>query len=268
MKLNISYKITGYGDSIIFIHGIGSRHYTWNGVIEELKDEYQCITYDLRGHGESVVDESNFTLEDLVEDLENLRSFLDINKIHIVGHSLGGMIGTFYAKKYRDRLLSLSLLSTTAFRNVDDKNKILNIISEIKNKNLDNVLPSLINRWFTDDFIKNNQYIIDRRFKQIQDMPLKFFLNVFRLYALTEMGSWLNKITIPCLVMTGKNDLGCNPNLNKKIAEALPNAKLEIIDNLKHAITLEAPGLVGKKIRKFLNNIKNYSTFDKETNSL
>ena len=53
MKKNISYKITGYGDSIIFIHGIGSRHYTWNGFIEELKDEYQCITYNLRGHGES-----------------------------------------------------------------------------------------------------------------------------------------------------------------------------------------------------------------------
>ena len=87
--MDISYNIVGKGTPIIFIHGIGSRKYTWNSVIEELKDEYQCISYDLRGHGESKVDESEFTLDDLVEDVEKLRSYLNIHKIHLVGHSLG-----------------------------------------------------------------------------------------------------------------------------------------------------------------------------------
>ena len=70
------------------------------------------------------------------------------------------------------------------------------------------------------------------------------------------MGPWLNQINVPCLIMTGKNDLGCNPDINRKIANALPNSHLEILDNLKHSITLEAPQLVGSKIRKFLDNQK------------
>ena len=51
MRLNISYNILGKGEPVIFIHGIGSRKYSWNGVVDELKDKYRCITYDLRGHG-------------------------------------------------------------------------------------------------------------------------------------------------------------------------------------------------------------------------
>ena len=255
--MDISYNIVGKGAPIIFIHGIGSRKNTWNGIIEELRDEYQCISYDLRGHGESVVDESNFTLEDLLEDFEKLRSHLKINKAHIVGHSLGGMIGPSYAKKYQEKVLSLSLLSTAAFRNVNEQKKILDIISKIENEGLDTVLPSLINRWFTDGFIKNNKDLIEKRFKQVQDTPLKTFLNVFQIYALTEMGSWLNEINVPCLIMTGENDLGCNPNINKQIANAFPNSQLEILDNLKHTITIEAPQLVGSRIRRFLNNLKN-----------
>ena len=60
----------------------------------------------------------------------------------------------------------------------------------------------------------------------------------------------------------GENDLGCNPDINKQIADYLPNSQLEIFDNLKHAISLEAPQLIGSKIRKFLNYLKNYSTLD------
>ena len=187
---------------------------------------------------------------------------MNIEKIHIIGHFLGGMIGPSYARKYQDEVLSISLLSTAAFRNIDDQKKILNIINKIENEGIDSVLPNLINRWFTDEFIKNNKDKIGKRCKQVQETPIKTFLNVFRIYALTEMSSWLNQIKIPCLVITGENDIGCNPYINKKIADTFPNSKLEILDNLKHSITLEASQLVGSKIKTFLNDLKNYSILD------
>ena len=256
MSLDSAYHIVGEGEPMIFIHGIGSRKHTWNGVIEGLKKSYQCISYDLRGHGESIKNESDFTLSDLVQDLENLRSNLNIDKTHIIGHSLGGMIGPSYARKYMERVLSISLISTAAFRNNYERQLILNIIKQIQTKGLNYVLPSLIDRWFTDEFINKNPKIIDQRIKQVQNTPLKIFLNVFRLYALTEMDSWLNEIKVPCLVITGENDIGCNPKVNQMICDALPNSKLVILDHLKHTITLEAPELLSNNINKFLNNIK------------
>ena len=260
--MNISFNIIGKGEPIIFIHGIGSRKISWNGVIKELKEKYLCISYDLRGHGESKVVQNTFYLNDLVEDLEKLRSYLKIQKVHLVGHSLGGMIAPSYAIKYRERVASITLLSTAAFRKAEDEQKILNIISKIKREGIDKVLPDLISRWFTDEFINNNQNIINKRLKQVKNTPLNIFLNVFQIYASTKMDTWLKKIKVPSLVMTGENDLGCSPQINQKIAKALNNSKLIILNNLKHSIVLEDPQLVATNLKMFLKSVKYISNFD------
>ena len=66
-NFNISYNIIGEGEPIIFIHGIGSRKDSWSRVINELKDDYKCITYDLRGHGRSIIEYKEFFINDLVK---------------------------------------------------------------------------------------------------------------------------------------------------------------------------------------------------------
>tara|TARA_B100001123_G_C15332484_1_gene1031693 strand:+ start:2776 stop:3543 length:768 start_codon:yes stop_codon:yes gene_type:complete len=255
MNFSISYNIVGKGDTIVFIHGIGSRKYSWNCVIKILKNKFRCISYDLRGHGKSKIYDNKFTLSDLVKDLEKLRKHLKIKKFHIVGHSLGGMIGPLYARKYQYRVKSLSLLSTAAFRKKGEQRKIVNIINKIKKVGLDQVLSSLIDRWFTQGFIKKNQNVINKRIQQVKTTHLKTFLNVFEIYAKTEMDSWLNELNIPCLIMTGEKDISCNPKINKKIADSIINSKLVILKNLKHSITVEAPQLVGKKINFFLKKL-------------
>ena len=227
--MNISYNIVGNGIPIIFIHGIGSRKYAWNGVIDKLKNEYQCISYDLRGHGESVFDESNFTLEDLVEDLENLRFHLNIDKTHLVGHSLGGMIGPAYSLKYPKHVLALGLFSTVAGRTKKDKEKILTVIKSMEDQGISKILPTLIKRWFTDKFVEISPDIVEQRIQQVINTDPEIFLNVFRIYANTEMSSWLHKIKFPTLIMTGENDEGCKPKLNKFIANKISNSKLVIL---------------------------------------
>lgn len=255
MCFKIAYDIVGSGESIIFTHGIGSRKITWKDVIEVLKDKYQCISYDLRGHGSTPLPDGNdFNLDDLVDDLESLRLHLRIDRVHLVGHSLGGQIIPRYARKFPDRVITLSLLSTAAFRSENENLKILEIIEEIRKTGLDEVLPRLILRWFTDDFIAKNPDVISKRIDQVKKTEIETFLRVFWIYATCKMEEWLNEIKAPALVITGENDLACNPDLNKKIATTL-NAKLDILKDLRHTITLESGELVGKKIRNFLEQI-------------
>ncbi len=78
------------------------------------------------------------------------------------------------------------------------------------------------------------------------------FLNVFRIYAETEMAPWLHEIAAPSLVLTGENDGGCNPRLNRLIADALPDAELVILPRVKHAILLEAPDDVAGHMIRFI----------------
>ncbi|MGE0211935.1 MAG: alpha/beta fold hydrolase [Parvibaculaceae bacterium] len=247
-----AFSVEGEGPPLFLIHGIGASRHSWDGMVERLKPHFRCIAYDLRGHGKSPLAPPPYTLDDLVEDLEALRSELGIERAHFAGHSLGGMIGPAYARKYPDRVLTLGLYSTAAFRTEDDSAKVKGVGAAMRAKGIPPVLETLKDRWFTPEFAGRRPDVIERRMQQVIDTDKDVFLSVFDIYAETEMAPWLHEIRRPCLVLTGENDGGCNPRLNRQIAEALPDSELVILPVLRHAILLEASDKVAPPVLEFL----------------
>jgi len=250
--IDVSYRVAGSGPALYMVHGIGSRNTTWDSLINELKDSFTCISYDLRGHGDSPVPPTPYSLDELVEDLEALRSKLGHEEIHIIGHSLGGMIGPAYARAYPERTLSVGLLSTAAGRNDDDRSKLQGVGDAMDTNGIMPTITTLVARWYTDDFIARRPDLIEMRIKQVEDTPADVFLSVFSIYAATEMAGWLHEISCPCLVLTGELDGGCNPRLNRFIDQQLPDSRLVILDGLKHSILVEAPERVAPHVKSFL----------------
>jgi pimeloyl-ACP methyl ester carboxylesterase len=193
-----------------------------------------------------------YTLDDLVEDLEALRRELHIERAHFAGHSLGGMIGPAYARKYPQHVKTLGLWSTAAFRTEDDSAKVKGVVAAMRAKGIPQVLEALKDRWFTPEFAARRPDVIERRMQQVIDTDPEVFLSVFDIYAETEMAPWLHEIAQPCQVLTGENDGGCNPRLNGLIAEALPHSELVILPVLRHAILLEAADQVAPPVLDFL----------------
>lgn len=248
----LSYQIKGEGPALYLIHGIGSRKSTWNELIEGLKDSFTCVSFDLRGHGDSSQPPTPYTLNDLVDDLEGLRSKLGHEQIHVVGHSLGGMIGPAYARAYPQRVLSVGLLSTAAGRSDEDRAKLEALGQAMQQKGAVAVLSTFVERWFTDEFINSHPEMIEARLQQVKDMSEDVFLSVYWIYARTEMAPWLNEVRQPCLVLTGEFDGGCNPRLNRLIHGELPDSRLVILEGLKHSLMIEASDKVLPHVRQFL----------------
>ena len=247
-----AYSVAGDGPALFLIHGIGARRATFDRLVEGLCDRFTCIPYDLRGHGLTPWTGGRFGLDDLVEDLEALRDRLGISKAHFAGHSLGGMIGPAYARRHPDRVLSLGLWSTAAFRDPDDSQKVRAVVAAMREKGIGPVLDTLTARWFTDAFCAARPDVIDWRKRQVMDTDPDVFLNVFDIYAETEMGPWLHEIAAPAQIITGELDGGCNPRLNRLIHQAMPGSQLEILEGLKHAIFIEATDRVLPHVRRFL----------------
>lgn len=250
--VDCAHWVEGSGPALFMVHGIGSRGSAWRRIVEQLSHTYTCITYDLRGHGLSPVPALPYSLDALVADLEALRAKLGIEKAHIIGHSLGGMIGPAYARAHPNRVLSLGLLSTAAGRTAEDSAKVKGVVKAMHDKGIGQVLDTLVDRWYTEDFIATNPDAVKGRLKQVMDTPAEVFLEVFRIYAETEMAPWLHEVETPSLVLTGELDGGCNPRLNRLIADRLPNSDLVILDGLKHSILMEAPDLVANHVAAFL----------------
>lgn len=248
----ICFEVAGSGPPLYMVHGIGSRKITWNSFVAELATHFTCVSYDLRGHGGSDVLPTPYSLDDLVNDLETLRCHLGHEQIRIMGHSLGGMIGPAYARAHSDKVHSLVLLSTAAGRSAEDLNKLRNLTDSMNEKGVMPVIDTLVQRWFTDDFIANRPDAIERRKRQIEETPEDVFLSVFEIYAQTEMAPWLKEIKCPCLIITGELDGGCHVELNRFMHGELENSKLVVLDGLKHSILVEAPDRVLKPVKNFL----------------
>lgn len=250
--MHSAFSVAGEGPALFLIHGIGARRATFDGMVAGLKDRFTCISYDLRGHGLSPLPDGRFGLDDLVDDLEALRARLGIGKAHFAGHSLGGMIGPRYALRFPDRVLSLGLWSTAAFRTEDDSAKVRGVVAQMRGQGIGPVLDTLTARWFTDAFCAARPEVILWRKRQVMDTDPGVFLNVFDIYAETEMAPWLPEVRAPAQIITGELDGGCNPRLNTLIHQAMPGSELVILPGLKHAIFIEATDRVLPDVRRFL----------------
>ena len=252
--VNCHYSITGSGPPLFLTHGIGAAEDAWRFMLPTLAKYFTVVTYDLRGHGKSPVTHKNFTLDELVLDLEKIREKTKFEKAFFAGHSLGGMIAPAYAVKFPQHTISVGLLSTVAGRSEEDSKKVWSVIHAMEKNGIEKTLNTLTNRWFTDEFIKNKPDLVERRLKQVVDTDPEVFLNVFKIYANTEMFPWLKNISKPCLLLTGENDTGCSPKHNEKMSNEIKDSKLIILPKYKHSFLIEAPDEVAKNIINFFSN--------------
>ncbi len=253
--MDCEYTIEGSGPPLFLIHGIGAAQDTWRFMTDQLTEHFTVISYDLRGHGASPMPDGEFGLDELVADLERVRERTGIERAHFAGHSLGGMIGPAYAREHPERVLSLGLLSTAAFRTEDDSRKVNGVVTAMEERGIPNILPTLTDRWYTDEFLAERADIVERRLAQVIDTDPDVFLNVFRIYANCEMSPWLHEIEAPCLVLTAEFDGGCNPRLNEQIHAALPDSELVILPGLKHSVLLESGPLVADHLIRFFTKV-------------
>lgn len=250
--IDVSYRVAGQGPPLYMVHGIGARKTTWDELVEGLQQHFTCVIYDLRGHGESPIPPTPYSLDDLVDDLEALRRKLGHEKIHLIGHSLGGMIGPAYARAYPHNTLSVGLLSTAAGRSEDDRAKLQAVGAAMEQNGVVETLATFVSRWFTDAFIEACPELIEARLQQVRDTPEAVFLSVFWIYANTEMAPWLNEIKHPCLILTGEFDGGCNPRLNRFIHGELAHSRLVILEGFKHSLLMEASAQILPHLKSFL----------------
>jgi pimeloyl-ACP methyl ester carboxylesterase len=253
--IDCAYSIEGEGPPLFLIHGIGAARNTWRKAMPVLTPHFSVVTYDLRGHGESPMPKQPFGLDELVADLEAVRVKTGFEAAHFAGHSLGGMIGPAYARAFPGRVQSLGLLSTAAFRTEDDSAKVKGVVKAMRSQSVPEILATLANRWFTDAFIATSPEVVQARMDQVVGTDAEIFLNVFDIYAGTEMAPWLDDITAPSLVLTGENDGGCPPRLNELIAAAMPRAELVVLPEVKHSIMLECGDVVAQHMLSFIKGL-------------
>ena len=237
---------------IVFIHGVGLTKEIWFPQIEFFKDN-NIVTYDLLGHGNTPLEKNQLNFEDFIKQLLNLIDELNIEKIHLVGFSLGSLIARHFASKHNERLISLNLHASIYKRTVEQKRIVENRFELIKtNKPASRV--SALRRWFSEDFIKNNKKIYDDIYSTLEKNDLKNFIKAYKLFVFYEDDdAIIENIITNTLVTTGQFDIGSTIEMAKNLSDMIKNSNFEEIKNGKHLCNIECASEYNKILEKFIN---------------
>jgi (E)-2-((N-methylformamido)methylene)succinate hydrolase len=241
-------------DPLVFIHGVGLDHKMWEPQINSLNN-HSIITYDLLGHGKTPYNKKEVTFDDFSNQLGNLLKFLEIDKINLIGFSLGSLIAIDFASKFQDKLKSLTLIGTTYKRTVEQRALVIERFEQAKlNKPIS---KQALRRWFTDKYLNDHPEIYDQFIKILtkDDEDHLNFLKAYKLFAYHKDDTDLiKKVRTKTLIMTGSDDLGSTVEMSKSLSNDLINSSFTEINNGKHLCSIECADDVNINLKNFINN--------------
>jgi len=246
------YKKKNEKSPIVFIHGIGLTHEIWDDQIEFFKN-YNTIVYDLIGHGKTPLNKKQIIMKDFSEQLLKLLDELKIDKIHLVGFSLGSLIARDFASLHGNRLSSLTIFGTIYKRTEDEKRQIINRY-EVMKKNKDISKKRALERWFSEDFIKKNPDIYKKIYSMLEKNNHNIWLKVYKLFVYHEDDDVsIKQINVKSLIITGENDIGSKPKMSENLSKLIAGSQFKIIKKGKHLCNIECPDNFNITLRKFID---------------
>jgi (E)-2-((N-methylformamido)methylene)succinate hydrolase len=241
-------------DPLVFIHGVGLDHKMWEPQINFLNN-YSIITYDLLGHGRTPCNKKELTLNDFSNQLDDLLQFLKIDKINLIGFSLGSLIALDFASKFHDKLKKLILIGTTYKRTEEQRTLVAERFEQAKlNKPIS---KQALRRWFTDKYLNDHPKIYDQFIKILTKKGEDHlnFLKAYKLFAYhNDNINMIKNIKTKTLIMTGSDDSGSTIEMSKSLSNDLINSSFTKINNGKHLCSIECADDVNINLKNFINN--------------
>jgi pimeloyl-ACP methyl ester carboxylesterase len=252
-----AYDLTGPAGApvVVLIHGLGlTRASTWGAIAPVLAENFQVLTYDLLGHGQTVLPQGDISLSALAEQLVELLEDCGINQAAMVGFSLGGMINRRLAIDYPKLVLALVILNSPHKRTAEAQKLVEARANDTSTGGPAANLDETIARWFTEAYIRDHRSAV----ASVRDVILSNNPGNYAAHrrvlakGVIELIGPNPPITQPTLVMTCENDSGSTPAMAHAIASEIVGAKTSIVPTLQHLGLIERPRLFIEPVQDFL----------------
>jgi len=238
------------GPTVVLAHSLGTSMRMWDPQVPSLASGHRVVRYDARGHGRSPVPSGPFTIEDFADDLLQLLDRLDVERAHLVGLSLGGMAAMSLAADRPDRVSSLSLLCTSA--QLGPRQLWIDRAHTARQQGMAVLGSSMIERWFTPGFLAAHRDVVAGLRAVLEDTPPDGYACACEAILNMDLRERLASITAPTLAIAGAEDPATPPEHLQLIADSIPGARLEVLDDAAHLANLEQPARVNSLLLEHL----------------
>ncbi len=249
--INLYYEEHGQGQPLVLIHGLGSSTRDWEYQVPTFADNYQVITVDLRGHGQSDKPGGPYTMSLFASDLAGLLAGIGVAAAHVVGISLGGAVAFQFALDYPALVKTLTIVNSapslggTLEQARQEIERRVGIVQQLGMRAMGQALsPNL--------FPKPEQAALRETFiERWAENDPQAYIEATRSMLGWDVTGQLNSIACPTLVIAADRDY--TPVAVKEAYVALmPDARLVVIPDAHHAMPLEQPEKFNAALLDFL----------------
>ena len=260
--INLSYNVRGDGQPLILIAGFATAQNAWFPLLRAFSKHYRVVTFDNRGIGGSDKPTGPYSTKMMASDTIALMNHLGIDRAHILGGSMGGMIAQHIAIDHPQRVDKMILFSTSAGGQL--LRDMLFDLAEAATPNWNRSKSDLAGA----DLRKLTAAIASRSFNQpfnrlvivpLAKLMLKLDTSKVPAGQIDAMMAHnvldrLHLIKAPTLVLTGNKDRLMPPQSSKVLASRIKGAKLVVIDGGSHALAEGMSGRFNKEVLGFLGS--------------
>jgi len=250
--ITIHYSLDGLQEGIplVFINSLGTDLRLWDKLVPHFAEKFRVIRYDKRGHGLSDAPPGPYSIRDHANDLSGLLAHLQIHQPILIGISVGGMIALDYAASQPNNVRALVLCDTGA--------KIGSIemwnarITSVRNNGMASIGEEVLARWLTPNFIEQHPADYRGYLNMLTRTSVIGYAATCEALRDADLTDIVRTIPTKSLVLCGSEDVATPPSLGRELAEALTDARFELIEQAGHLPPLEQPEAMAVKINQFL----------------
>lgn len=247
----ITLHRAGRGPPLVLLHCLGVDRHFWN-FCADLAPHFTLLRYDLPGHGETAVPAAPYGIEDLADQLVDVLAAHRIDRAHVAGISLGGLIAQALAARDPDRVERLILIDTTPRYTEELRAMWVERAATARQQGVAAMIPDLLKIWFSADALAHDTVGVRYVREALARCPGEGYALACEALRTADLRDLVPTIAAPTLVICGEEDIPSFLAAARGLAANIPDAQLAWIAGARHASVLEKPEEARRLMRDFL----------------
>lgn len=248
----LEYEERGQGDALLLLHGLGCSASDWGLQMPALSQKYRVIAPSLRGFGGSDKPAGPCSIMQYADDVVTLLDRLNIERAHVLGHSMGGAVAMQLAVARPERLDSLIVINAQPSFGVRDWRRYLMLLMRFMAggpAGMERMTRFLACRLFPHD---HQAALRDQMRTRYAGNDRRAFLAAINALAGWSVEHMIDRVATPTLVLAGEHDV-TPVDSAREFADRLPNGRLEVVADSGHATPFDQHDVVNKLVMEFLS---------------
>lgn len=251
--VRIAWERRGTGEPLLLIHGLGYARWGWEPVVDALGEAHEVVLFDNRGIGGSDAPAGPYSVPDMAGDALAVLDAAGVERAHVLGTSLGGMIALQLVLDHPDRVDKLVLACTTpgGTKAAPMPERTQRLLAEAQTLPAEVALRRFVENAFgPDPDAAQIERIMRHRIATAQSPPA--WAAQASAGAAFDVWARLPEIRARTLVLTGEEDAVVDPRNSELLAARIPAARLEVFAGGGHLFFWEQPDRFVGAVREFL----------------